>query len=111
MEEFSNTKFSNTNKILRTLDRIAVSVERLANSISAFEALAQSEAGGYSTPEISPDEEKRQIRFRVRKASWDYLSQVAATYSLERAIDLCPPGYTVFDAGTDEIMYKNVKEQ
>ena len=106
MEEFSNNY-----KILRTLDRIAASLERIANSISAFEALAQSEAGGYSTPEISPDEEKRQIRYRVRKHSWDYRSQVAATYSLDRAIDLCPPGYTVFDAGTDEVMYKNIKEQ
>ena len=99
MEEFSNIY-----KILCTLKRIATQLDTLVGILSSGETTSICRT-------ISPDEEKGEIRYRVRTKSWDYLSQVAATYSLDRAIELCPPGYSVFDAETEEVMYKNISEQ
>lgn len=99
MEEFSNIY-----KILCTLKRIATQLDTLVGILSGGEATKACRS-------ISPAEESGEIRYRVRKQPWDYMSQIAATYSLERAIELCPPGYSVFDAETEEVMYKNIKEQ
>ena len=95
MEEFSNIY-----KILCTLKRIATQLDTLVGILSSGETTSVCRT-------ISPAEESGEIRYRVRKQP----SQIAATHSLDRAIELCPPGYSVFDAETEEVMYKNISEQ
>lgn len=90
---------SNTYRMLCILKRMAKQLDNLTDILS------RSNATGCSS--LYPFEEDGEIRYRVRKSPYDHVSQVAATYSLERAIQLCPVGYSVYNED-DEVMFKNI---
>lgn len=92
-------------KILMTLRRIASKLDEINDILKKMkntddEDDEDDEDEEYESPAL-------RIKYRVRKYSWDIRGQVAATYTLDDAIALCPVGYCVFNE-ENEVMYRNL---